>query len=769
MTSDLSIPAESTSFVGRRRELAQTRALLSAGRLVTLTGTGGVGKTRLALRAAEQVRRFFPDGVHLVALAALVSPDLVGSTAATEFGLRGAAEDPAAALAAFLRPKKLLLVLDNCEHVIEATADLVGKVLAATPDVRILATSRHPLGVDGEQVLRVRPLSVPEVPDLHAAMGLDAVALFADRAAAASGFRVDGSNWDKVVQFCRRLDGIPLAIELAVVWLRALALEQVLSRLDDRFRLLARGNQAAPTRQQTLAGAIEWSHNLCPPAEQLLWARLSVFRGGFDLAAAHTVCSGDGIDRDDVGALVAALVENSVLTPEHAVDGTRYRMLETIREFGRDRLREADGETATRTRHRDHYLAFAERGASDWQLGAQQPAVYARTQLEEANLRAALEFCFTTPGEAVAGLRLAVALPYQWLFGGRLSEGRYWLGQALEQNPEPSRGRASALWMSAYAAVLMGYHQDGLPLARECEAWALQNDDEVVLGFARLGLGGSAFLEGDFDRATELFQDIADRQHRSGEYTSALFLSYFTVAQSAVWAGWPEIGIEVAEEGLAICEATGEEWARTHLHHCLGLGLWATGQWERAERSLRDGLRIAEAFHEIIGVEHNLGMLISVVKARGRFEEAAELLGVATKVWPLAGGKPYMNFQTMIDLHEANERDVRAALDPAVYDAAFRHGVERSTTLRDAVACILGDHNATEAPERSADPGRSLTSRERQVAGLVAAGMSNREIAERLVISLRTAETHVNRVLGKFGVTSRMQLAARMAEDRHGV
>jgi non-specific serine/threonine protein kinase len=660
-------------------------------------------------------------------------------------------------------------VLDNCEHIIDACADLVGTVLDATPDVRMLVTSRHALGVDGEQVFRVRPLSVPEVPDLAAAVGLDAVALFADRAAAASRFRVDRSNWHNVVQLCRRLDGIPLAIELAVVWLRVLALEQVLSRLDDRFRLLARGNRTAPIRQQTLAGAIDWSYNLCLPAERLLWARVSVFRGGFDLAAAETVCSGDGIGRDDVPGLVAALAENSVLTPEHAVDRTRYRMLETIRQYGWDQLRDAGTGTAMRTRHRDHYLAFAERGASDWQLGAEQPAVYAGTQLEEANLRAALEFCFTTPGEAAAGLRLAVALPQHWLFGGRLSEGRYWLGQALEQNPEPSRDRASALWMFAYSATIMGYHQDGSAFAHECEAWALRNDDEVVLGFARLVLGGSAFIVGDFDRATELFQDIADRQHRSGEYTSALFLSYFTVAQSAVWAGRPEVGIEVAERGLALCGTTGEKWARTHLYHCLGLGLWATGQWERAERSLREGVRIAEAFHEVVGVGHNLGILVSVVKARGRFEEAAELLGVATKVWPLAGGKPYMNFQTMIDIHEGNERDVRAALGAAVYDEAFSRGVERATTLRNAVACVLGDRNAPEEPERLADPGRSLTSREQEVAGLVAEGLSNREIADRLVISQRTAETHVNRVLGKFGFTSRTQLAARMAEDRHDV
>jgi predicted ATPase/DNA-binding CsgD family transcriptional regulator len=748
---DRRLPAESTTFVGRKRELAETKALLSAARMVTLTGTGGVGKTRLALRAAEQARRGFPDGVCLVELASVPSPDLVAGTVATAFGLRDAADDPAAALGKFLRAKRLLLVLDNCEHVVESCANLVGGVLDAAPGVRVLATSRTPLGVPGEHVSRVRPLEVPEVDGPGAAAELDAVVLFADRAAAASGFRVDQSNWDVVVQLCRRLDGIPLAIELAVVWLRVLALEQVLTRLDDRFRLLVRGSQAAPTRQQTLAGAIEWSYQLCSPAERLLWDRLSVFADGFDVDAAIAVCSGDGIERSEVPSLADGLVEHSIL----AFDGARYRMLETIRQYGRDRLRAADVETSSRARHRDHYLAFAERGERDWLLGTEQLAVYTRTRAEQANLRAALEFCLTTPGEAAAGLRLGVALPYHWLFSGWIAEGRYWLGRALEQNPEPSRDRATALWISAYASCLMGFYHDGLPFARESEEWARRHGDEVVLGYARLALGGCAFLGGDFDRATALFQDIADRQHRSGHYTSALFLSYLTVGQSEVWGGRPSMGLEVAWQALELCEETGEHWARTHLYYCLGLGYWKLRDWPSAEEALRRGLRIAEAFHDIIAVAQQLEILTAVVAAAGRYERAAELLGVGAKVWPFAGGEPYLSFQAMIDTHDASERVVGAALG-AEYDVVFARGAAEASTLESAVAFVLGDRPAASRP--------ALTEREHEVAELVARGLTNREIAARLVISPRTAETHVNRVMGKLGVTSRTRLAARLAE-----
>jgi len=334
------LPAELTSFVGRRRELATTRQMLASSRLLTLTGVGGVGKTRLALRMAGEVRRTFPDGVWFVELAALHDSQLVPYTLANALELRQVSPEPTADLAHYLEEKRLLVVLDNCEHLTDACAVLASKLLAAAPGLRIVATSRHVLGVEGEQILPVPPLSTPAAEtEVGAgdATHYESVALFVDRATAvAPDFEIVDANRAAVLELCRRLDGIPLAIELAAVWLRILSPAQILDRLEDRFRLLTTVRPASPARQQTLDAAIAWSFDLCSPAEQLLWARLSVFSGGFDLEAAEEVCSGDGIARVDVLTLVASLVNKSIIIRKQATEHTTawYQMLETIRQYG---------------------------------------------------------------------------------------------------------------------------------------------------------------------------------------------------------------------------------------------------------------------------------------------------------------------------------------------------------------------------------------------------------------------------------------------------
>ncbi len=341
------LPAELTSFVGRRRELSETRRLLASGRMLTLTGVGGVGKTRLALRMAAEVRRTFPDGVWFVELAALQDPQLVPHTVANTLELRQVSADASSDLADYLETKSLLVVLDNCEHLTDACAVLASKLLAAAPDLRILATSRHVLGVEGEQILSVPPLSTPDA-EAEVAAGdptrYESVSLFLDRAASvAPGFAISEANRAAVVELCRRLDGIPLAIELAAVWLRILSPAQILERLEDRFRLLASGRPAAPARQQTLDATVGWSFDLCSPAEQVMWARLSVFSGGFDLEAAEEVCAGDGISRDDVLNLVASLVNKSIVLRHQATEHHTawYQMLESIRQYGAGRITDA--------------------------------------------------------------------------------------------------------------------------------------------------------------------------------------------------------------------------------------------------------------------------------------------------------------------------------------------------------------------------------------------------------------------------------------------
>src|SRR5580698_6719059 len=331
------LPPQATGFVGRQAEIAQVSVALMESRLVTIVGTGGVGKTRVAVRVAAQTTGRYPDGVHLVELSAVRDPELLASTVAASLGLP--AEDARPQLAAvldYLRERALLLILDTCEHLVDACAMLAAEVLRGAPAVTVLATSRQPLGVRAESTFRLRPLPVPDVDDEGS--DADAVALFAQRAAAViDGFAITRENRADVIGVCRALDGIPLAIELATVRLRALPLDQMTSRLDDRFHVLTGGKRAGLPRHQTLRAAIEWSHGLCTPTEQVVWARLSVFAGAFDLAAATAVCSDDELSGARVVESLTALAEKSVLVTEPAdepeAEGT-YRMLDTLREFG---------------------------------------------------------------------------------------------------------------------------------------------------------------------------------------------------------------------------------------------------------------------------------------------------------------------------------------------------------------------------------------------------------------------------------------------------
>jgi non-specific serine/threonine protein kinase len=327
-----------TSFVGRRRELTEAKRLLSVARLVTLTGVGGVGKTRLALRVAANARRAFDDGVWLIELGELHDLELLADTVVADLGLREQSSDPALELLAeHLADRRVLLVLDNCEHLVEAAAVLAEMLLRRCPDLRILATSHEPLGIGGEAVMRVLPLTVPDPdrpPALQGLPGYDAITLFAARAeAAAPGFVLSEANQVTVTRICQRLDGLPLAIELAADRLRVLSPQQILDRLSDRYRLLTAGSRDAPARQQTLKLSIDWSYDLCEPVEQQLWARLSVFAGGFELDAAESLCTGF-LAPQDVLDVVARLVDQSILIREEAGAVARYRLLESLRDYG---------------------------------------------------------------------------------------------------------------------------------------------------------------------------------------------------------------------------------------------------------------------------------------------------------------------------------------------------------------------------------------------------------------------------------------------------
>ncbi|GAB2566547.1 ATP-binding protein [Kribbella endophytica] len=739
------LPAELTSFVGRRRELADTRALLATGRLLTLTGAGGVGKTRLALRLAAQVRRTFPDSVWFVELASVDDPELVPRTVSASFGLRDT-DDPAAELARFLQDRSLLLVLDNCEHLVPACAALVGRLLRAAPGIRVLATSRHVLGVEGEHLYAVPPMPVDDQAE-------DVVKLFADRAVAvAPDFRVDEDNCSRIVQICRQLDGIPLAVELAAAWLRVLALDGLLARLDDRFSLLNRGRSTRDSRQQTLEATVAWSYDLCSPEEQELWARLSVFAGGFDLTAAEAVSD----QPDGVLDRLAGLVDKSIVQSE---SGTRFHLLETLRQYGASKLKSGD---AVRRRHRDHYLQRAERWRDDWRLGVRQLEVQSEAHAEHANLRSALEFSLSTPDEREAGLRLAASLHFHWLFCGHAAKGRQWLEQALDLNPEPSRDRALVLGVTSYALSLLGYASTTYSYAREAEAWAQENDDQDLLAHTVFLIGSYYFLTGELEKSVPLFREaLATLPSIIGPSSSFVRQLHSALAQAEIWLGHPEEGLAIATRGLELCDESGEQYARSSLLFATALSEWMLSRYDDAAAHLTEGIRLAQLFNDVAGAVTWMELLCWTTAARGRFERAAELLGVTQKLWPMIGGRSMLGSLLMSDAHETCERDVLVALGPDRYAAARGRGIAASSEFDQAVTYALGRVAEPEPKPAAVVRARGpLSEREYEVAELVAEGLSNKDIALRLVIGRRTAESHVVHILDKLGFRSRSQIAS---------
>ncbi|MGY2873644.1 putative ATPase/DNA-binding CsgD family transcriptional regulator [Marmoricola sp. URHA0025 HA25] len=770
------LPAEMTSFVGRRREMAETRQLLAGSRLLTLTGPGGVGKTRLALRMAAEVRRTFPDGVWFVELAALHDPQLLPHTVANALELRQVSANPAADLASYLEEQRTLVVLDNCEHLTDACAVLVSKLLAAAPGLRILATSRHVLGVEGEQILSVPPLSVPEADrDVLAgdATHYESVTLFVDRAAAvAPGFSIDDSNRATVVELCRTLDGIPLAIELAAVWLRILSPAQILERLEDRFRLLSGGRPAMPARQRALDATVGWSHDLCSPSEQVMWARLSVFTGGFDLDGAEAVCSGDGIDRDDVLGLVAGLVNKSIVVRHQATDHTTawYQVLESIRQYGAERLVELDQVHASRLRHRDHYRALASQFAADG-FGPRQADWFTRLRREAGNLRTAIEFCLAEDGEAAAALEIAAPLWNFW-FAGFLREGYRHLVRALDLATEQTVVRAYGLWAASYLAMFATDFQRNATMLAECAEIAAGLDDDLLRARIQECRGHATLYQGDIPGAIDLleqarsqFQAIGDPL---GEFDTLILLSACTF-----FLDDPRVE-EFSRQALELAEQHGAQSSTAYAHWSVGLAQWRAGEFDHATSSLRTSIRLFQPMHDLTGISFGVQALSWCAAFAEPGERAARLLGAAQAVWRTSGAKvDETNAYSVFDTR--SEDALREAIGSGEFDSeAFQRAIAEGSaySFEQAVALALGEEDersddaAAPANRPSAENPGGLTRREWEIAHLLSEGLSNKEIANRLVISQRTAETHVERILTKLGFTSRLQVVSWVAEQQ---
>src|SRR5271156_1444149 len=567
------LPAEVTSFVGRGRELADAKRALSKSRLVTLTGVGGVGKTRVAERVARDRRRAYPHGVWLVELGELPDPALLTQTILTELGMRGQPSgDALRVLIDSLSSRQLLLVLDNCEHLLDEVAGLSTALLRSCPDLQILATSRAPLHIVGEAVLPVPPMAAPEPDRSGGVAGLsryDAVALFTERAAAAvPDFAVTEDNYRAVAALCYRLDGLPLAIELAAGRLRSLSPAQILSRLDDRYALLTGGERGRPGRQQTLRASIEWSYQLCTPQEQRLWARLCVFAGSFELDAVEGVCTGD-IARDEIVDLVSSLVDKSIVVRQERGTVVRYRLLESIREFGLERLSEAGEGPALRMAHWRWYAALVRTANVEW-ISARQVYWLARLAAEGANLRSALDFCLNEHGDADAVMEILVGLPLGvWWAHGRLGEGRHWLDEALARSSDVTVVRVRALLRNSALATLGGELAIGNQLLDEARLLIPQVSDPMVLAQLHHVAAYSARVAGDLPRAvSELEQALAIS---NGRTDLDCYLDIFnSLALVASMAGQHERSKACHEEIFQLTGPRGESLHRADALMALG-------------------------------------------------------------------------------------------------------------------------------------------------------------------------------------------------------
>ncbi len=809
------LPGEPNRFIGREREIAELRALLRRTRALTLSGPGGIGKTRLALRLLTAAAAEFPGGTWLVELADLRQPELVVPRVAAVLGIAEEAGRPLReTLADALRPRRLLLALDNCEHLIDACAGLAHRLLAGCPQLRLLSTSREPLRIAAETVWQVPPLSVAPagvVPEAGDAQRYESVRLFAERAAASCpGFAVGPDNIAAVASICRALDGMPLAIELAAARVRALPVRQIGAHLDDRLGLLTAGDRSAAPRQQTLRAAIGWSYDLLTAAERSLFRRLSVFTG-WSLEMAEQVCADDAVPARDVLSLTAALVDKSLVLPEPPVLGQpRYRMLDTIREYAASRLAEAGESAAFHIAFRDYALRTAERNLA---VGmARAPAswrtrvdVFRRYDVDAGNVFQVLGWCLAR-ADAEPGLRICVAVSPCWIVWGSFAEGSEWLDSflALDTSAVPVGVRGAGtvvrgqLALPSDPALAESMAARGLRLCREAgdDYWtaaALNLLSEIALhtGRADDAIAGA-------DRALAMAQAAGDGWNegyalgtraaiaaRQGRLREAEQLASASVSvmrridqqwgaargllglgDLARLRGHPGEAHGRYVEALAIL---GEIGARPEIARCLaGLGrvamdLAAFGQ---ARRHLARSIRLSQATGSRIGVARGLEAFAALAVHESRPELAVQLAAAATALRESAGLPPLPGARADKYLGPARR----------LGDAAVARLWARGHALSGEAAVALALDVPSPVPEgdgpaltmvaagyQAAMPPGVLTPREQQIAALVAGGRSNKSIADELFISPATAARHVANILAKLGFNSRAQIAAWVA------
>ncbi|MET9492518.1 protein kinase [Nocardia sp. NPDC006630] len=658
------LPRELTSFVGRSEELAALQSLMTEFPLVTVTGIGGIGKTRLALRAAAQALDRFPDGVRLVEMGELRDGSAVVDLVAARLGLCDDGAGPlVSTLIEYLSSRTMLLVLDNCEQVLDAAAELVESLLCGCPDLRVLATSREGMRIPGEALLALAPL------------GEDAVTLFAERVAAAvPGATLIGESAPTVAKICSRLDGLPLAIELAAAELRTLSPEQILQRLDNRYALLTRGRRGAPRRQQSLAWSIGWSYDLCTPAEQQLWARLSVFAGSFELEAAEDVCGTERVE--DVLDPLSALVDKSILIRTESHGAVRFRLLETVRDFGREKLGESGEDAELRRRH----LAWARRVTGDFTaawFGPQQIDWIRRLDRELPNLREAMEFGLSAAPSTAS--RMAISLFQFFAARGLLGEGRRWLDRALAAQPaEPPFERVETLYCASLLASDQGDPDAAAAFVQQARALLERLTDPEARALVDIADGFVMLLRGNPELA-RIYLDAAVAG--SAELvTQATALTLLARAHES--RGDAESALVCNQRILEISGAHGESVSRAWALWSVGIELWRRGERDNVARLIDEGLELAHSLQDVRGAASFLEVLAWVAAEEDQPGPAAIMLAAAETLGGIVQNYAFL-FPNLPVFHEECEQRVRNTIDPHEYDVARETG--RSLSFDDAI------------------------------------------------------------------------------------
>lgn len=762
------LPLELSSFVGREREISEVERLLGGTRLLTLTGTGGCGKTRLALRVAENLA----DGVWWVGLAPLADPDLTPNWVASSLGVHEqSGRSMIEALSDHLRFGDFTLVLDNCEHLIGACAQLVGALLASCPDLKILTTSRESLGIPGETVWTVPTLSLPEddgTSNVERLMRCEAVRLFVDRARSRlPAFEVSQENAGVVARVCRMLDGIPLAIELASARMGTLAVGQVAERLEDSLGLLSGGARTVDARHRTMRAALRWSHDLLSEPEQKLFAKLSVFAGGWTLEAAEEVCREGAAGRNDVLDLLGVLVDKSLVSAEEKVgDAVRYRMLEPVRQYGREHLEENGEGERVRERHARYYLALAEAAEREL-VGAGHAMWLERLEKEYPNLQASLFWCLDEErakpeGRAEMGLRLAAALGKFWDVHGP-TEGQEWLEKGLAKNgAAPSSLRARALNEAGFLAI---FQLDPRATAMLEEALALFKEVGDKTGQA-IAINHLMYTVGfliDFSEAATICEEAQALSKVPLKDQRAAANLHLTLGMIAFGEGDHEQVVVQIEEALSLFRELGDLLNTGRGLSVLGLAALGRGDAEGAADAYEEFLRLLRLLKSKIGATFALIGMAGVAVRRGQPDRAASLFGAADAARK-AIGHPDPPLKQLNYDYENYIATTRKALGEEAFEAAFCAGLAMSA--EQAIEYALSpDEPApiTQVSEQTPE-GDVLTRREVEVLSFVAGGLTDIQVAERLYLSRHTIGHHLSSVYRKLGVHGRAAAVHKAGE-----